>query len=346
MVTFSDIAELAGVSKATVSRVLNNQPRVSAKTRKKVLNAAKELGYVSKGRANALNRRPTRNLGIILTSNPYWHDDSAQGFDSDQVGWEYEVLCGIEEEAGSTGYNVFVARAPTFSRDGEIPRFAESKQVDGIFVLGGLFDDAYIARIRKLGIPIVIVGSYVDFKDVNCIYADNLQGAYEAISHLISLGKQRIAFINGPGITRTSRDKYLGYRMALEEAHYEISDAWVREGLFSPQSGYNAMLDIWSSGLRPDSVFCANVPMAVGVISFLNENGLLVPDDVAVVGYQENRIAMLLTPPLSCVDLHPRETGSEAARRMFGVLTRGDELGLKIAVPTRLIKRESSVGAK
>lgn len=342
MPTLEDVARQAGVSKATVSRVLNNKPRVSEKTRNKVLEVARSLGCITRDGARALNRRLTYNLGAIFTANPYISDEELTGIKSPQLGWDQEALYGVEEAVREAGYNLFVTRARVCDPDGKLPRFVESRQVDGVFIIGGLFHDQYIERLKETGIPVVIIGSYVHSEDVNCIYADNFQGAYVATCHLLSLGHVRVAFINGPATTRTSADKLQGYRAALKQAGLMPDNRLIREGCFTRASGYSAFSQIWSDGIQPDAVFCANAEMAVGAIKFVEEQGLVVPDDIAIVGYQDEQVAAFTKPSLTCVRLYTREMGLEAGRRMLAVLNNGDSLGFKIAVPTKLIVRESS----
>lgn len=341
MATIKDVAKLAGVSKATVSRVLNNAPKVSDETKRKVRWAIEQLGFRPSIAARSLTTKRTMNLGIIL----------ARGLSGGRRGpdrpvgeldyFDYEVISGIESVTRDAGYNLSISTPDTVTPGARMPLFVENHQADGIFVVGGMFSEEFIRRLRIARVPIVIVGSYTDDDDITCVYPDYQRGARKATEHLLALGHRAILFINGPSLTRTSADKLLGYRTALANAGVTFSPDLVREGDFQARTGQAVMEEVLASPMRPTAVFAANDSMAIGAINALAQHGMGVPEDVAVVGFYDYMIASQTRPGLTTVRTFSYEMGRLAAARLLETVLCGGPQGVRITVPVELVIRES-----
>lgn len=338
MPTMEDIAYQAGVSKATVSRVIRGRPEVSKETRKRVLEVAEIIGYISRKDRERLMKKPTMNLGAIFPVIPSTAKDVQQ---DSYRGWDSIVLRGIEETLKAEEYNIFVTHMCLVEAQVALPTFVEHGRVDGVFIIGGVFKDEYIHRLLAVGLPVVVVGSYVHDERVDCVFADNFRGAYVITEHLLKMGRRRIAFINGPSYTRTSSDKLRGYKAALDNYGVAFIPELVHDGDFSSTSGAKGIKHILDNCGEVDGVFGANCQMAIGAMEFLQTLGFGIPKDISVVGYQDEIIASVVQPALTSVALHSYEMGLEAGRRMLSILRYGDHLGVQIGMPTRLIIRES-----
>ena len=346
MATIDDVAREAEVSKTTVSRVLNNNEKVKDDTRARVLAVAKRLGY-STARAVVRPQWETgrSNIGAILTQAP-WDPILARYERPSRVGqsaWDRTVLRGLETALQSEGFNLFVTYMRAYDSQGELPTFVNTNQVAGVVIVGGLYSDEYVRRLRRLGLKVMVIGSYMPDPDVQCIYADNYWGTYMGVSHLLDLGRRSVAFLNGPAQTRTSADKLRGYREAYESRGLPFDPRLVSARDFSSAEAYRGIQALWPR--RPDAVFCAHSTMADGVMRFLGEHRVRVPEDVAIVGYQEENLVTAIEPALTYVSYLSWDMGQEAGHRMVQAVRGTQTIGLKTAFPTKLIVR-ASCGAK
>lgn len=326
--TLGELAEAAGVSKATASMVINGRPGISATTRARVLALADELGYYPNKAAIEVATGVTTTLGMILSPTQPEHE-----FPNYYVA---ELLAGAGEEASLRGYQLRV-RAWQPGTD----RPADNSGLAGVMYLGGSFDPAVLARTR---LPSVLVGTFFPQWPFDAVLADNSRGAYLAVSHLINAGRRRVAFINGPRTTRTSELKMLGYREAIQEHGLASSPSMILAGDFSVESGYEAVRDLLRHNANPpDALFVADDPMAVGAVHALQDEGITIPEQVCVVGYGDSPAGALLRPALSTVRVFQRRMGMLGTRQLIGRLT-GRELGnLRILVGPELVVRESSL---
>jgi len=277
------------------------------------------------------------NLGAIFPVVP----GTDEALQLNSSSWDSIVLRGIEETLSKEQYNIFVTHLCLVEPQAQLPSFVQDRRVDGVFIIGGVFLDEYVHRLLGTGLPVVTVGSYIHSEKVSCVFADNFWGAYKVTEHLIKLGRKRIAFINGPSNTRTSGDKLRGYKAALDSYGIQFIPELVAVGDFSRKSGAKGMEQISQRCKAVDGVFGANCPMAIGAMEFLQNQGYEIPQEISVVGYQDEAIASMVQPALSSVALPSYEMGLEAGRRMLSVLRTGDGLGVHISMPTRLVIRES-----
>jgi len=328
-VTIKDVAERAGVAPSTVSRALNNRGRVSPETRERVLRAARELGYrpAMAGRGLALGR--TENLGFITHHrHPL------------RPGYFYgEVLAGVDREARERGFHVI------FSADvsENLPAMVKEQRVDGLILAGCDIPRDLIVALKARGVPLVLVDNHLD--EVDSIITDNVGGAREAVTHLIRLGHRRIGFICEWFGDLSFAERFEGYKLALREHGLPFDESLTAEGPpRQPKSGYVAMRKLLERTI-PSAVFAANDATAAEAIRAIKERGLKVPEDIALVGFDDGSLAAHTEPPLTTVRVFREKMGSIAVKRLLELIEDPDQPPVQIKLATQLIVR-GSCGAK
>ncbi|HWG85168.1 MAG TPA: LacI family DNA-binding transcriptional regulator, partial [Deinococcales bacterium] len=321
------VADRAGVSVATVSRVLRGDPRISDETRNRVLKHAATLGYVA--RPTTLDPHSELRFGVLL-ANPAMHPTADHFFG--------EVLHGITEEAELLGHTVSYAAFDGSS----MPRLGRSDRLDGLIVGGIPIQPSFLTLVRSLTVPYVFIGRYEGHIHHSAVLTDNLAGAELATRHLISLGREKVAFLGGEESDAVYADRLEGYRRACQAAGRQPGP--VRHGEHTLDGGREAMR-AWLRD-RPgfDAVFVADDLMAVGALRALKAAGLRVPEDVSVVGYSDVHLAAIAEPPLSTVHVARRRLGRAAARLLNDVLSGAVEAPVHVTVPPKLILRASCGG--
>ena len=297
--TLNEIAETVGVTSMTVSRVLNNSGYVSDETRTKVLNAVKELNYRCNGLARNLRRQRTETIGLVLgdISNPY----------------STELARAIRQTAMANNYNLFICISE-HSAEEDIAAFESltSHSVDGIIVATRANDsgDEYLKSIVENNVPVVVIGRDFYHENIDYISADNLDGGFEATQHLIDLGHRRIGFIGATLDSGAKLKRLQGYLNALEKHGIGIDERLVtgrREaksgvpGYSTEEIGYEGMKRLLSLPNRPTAVFARNDFTAIGAMTAIKEAGLRIPNDVAIIGFDDIPLAVHMSPSLSTV---------------------------------------------
>src|SRR5581483_828619 len=315
--TSVDVAKRAGVSRTTVSFVLNNVPDVSISpsTRQRVLEAAKSLNYHPDMAGRKLASGKSNTIGLVIRQNP------------EQVfadAFLLQVVLGVEGAAAERGFHVLLKPVEPDDQHG-YARLIHENYVDGILVSGPREDDAEIIRLHKQGVPIMLMGQLPDtdipFVDINAI-----AGAAAAVYHLIGQGHRRIAMITNAPLTYTSaQQRRDGYHQALKQANLEIHDAYLQEGNYTPASGFAAMTRLLELTPRPTAVFVASDVVAMGAIQAIKRASLRVPDDVAVVGFDDVPLAEYYDPPLTTIRLPAYGLGWAAGDRLVRMIE-GDNL--------------------
>lgn len=333
-VTSSDVARRAGVSRTTVSFVLNNVPgvRISEETRRRVLKAARELGYFPNAAARSLVTQKTRTIGLVLCQTPdqVFHD-----------AFLPEVLHGISEVMRPAGYRVLVEPVEDVSRPNAYIDLVMEQRIDGLILSGPRSDDAELLQLREEGFPVVLLGQLpgTGFPSVD---VDNVEGARIAVEHLISLGHTRIGIItNAPPQYTSSAHRLEGYRQALASHGIPFDENLVCYGNFTESSGYRAMNELLGVSEPPTAVFVASDLVAFGALAAIRDRGLLVPRDIAVVGFDDVRLARYVTPPLTTVRLPAYELGQTAAQILLNWLEKGKAPPRLTLLPTELVIRRS-----
>ena len=330
-VTLLDIAKDLNVSVVTVSKALRNQGKISTATRNRILQRAKEVNYQTNWVARSLVMRRTFTIGLLLP-------DFTHPFFS-------EVAKAVAETIRPHGYHLIVTY---FEEDAALERSeAESlvaRQVDGLIVASAQPADCLemFEGIRKRKVPYVLIDRPIKGARASFVGVDNQAIGRLATEHLIAQGCRHIAHLRGPALG-IAADRLAGYCQALQKHNLTISPDYVVEALYGDQSGYKAMRKLLRVRPRPDGVFCYNDPVAIGAMTAILEEGLKIPQDVAVVGAGNVHYSDLLSVPLSTVDQSTRQIGMRAAELLL------EQIGVKkpirpqkVLIEPRLVARQST----
>lgn len=327
--TISDVAKRAGVSPVTVSRVINNAANVSPATRENVRRAIEDLGYVPSGVAQSLRSKRTRSLALLVPdiTNVFWTT----------------VARGVEDTAQSRGYSVLLCN--TDENTAKQLRYLEvvvSQRVDGVIIAPCDAEAQNLARLRQRQVPTVVIDRCIQGWEVDTVRGDSLAGARALVDHLVRLGHRRIAVISGPPGTSTAQDRVAGYCLALAGAGLPLDPALVKRGEFRATSGERLTRQLLAVVPRPTAIFAANNAIAVGVLETLQQQGLRVPHDVALVSFDDLPDTSRLFPFLTVIVQPAYDIGSHAAQLLLDRLGAGADLPPRhVELPTRLIIRRS-----
>jgi LacI family transcriptional regulator len=330
--TSADVAARAGVSRTTVSFVLNAKADagIPPGTRRRIEEAARELGYHPHGAARALAGGTSQTIGLVLRQ-------SAEQVAADAL--LAETLWGVASEARTGGYRVLVE--PLSPDGGRYSELLLSQRVDGLIVSGPRVDDEELVALVADGFPIILQGSLPDVAAPS-VDIDNRAAARTAVEHLIGLGHRRIGCItNAPLAYTAAADRVAGYREALAGAGIRLDPDLVIEGAFDAASGYVAMTSLLAARNPITAVFVASDIVAFGALRALREGGLRVPTDVSVVGFDDIPLARHFDPPLTTIRLPANALGAAAGRALVDRLA-GRPTSERTLLPTELIVREST----
>ncbi|EKO3925952.1 LacI family DNA-binding transcriptional regulator [Vibrio metschnikovii] len=301
MVTIKHVSELAGVSQATVSRVVNGTTRVSHDKKLKVEKAIKELGYRPNSIAQALVSSRTGSVGIVVP----------------ELGGSFfsGILHSIEGHLRRFGYHAVVtAGSNTEQGQRESVEFLLGRRVDALILHTQQLSDDYLIVLEERGVPIVLINRVIPEMLTSCIDIDNEVGGKLATQYLLQMGHTYIACITGPLDKSDARGRLQGYRRALEEAGLEYRDALVVEAGFTEETGVSAMNKLLKRGVRFTAVFASNDHMAFGAFEVLKREGFSVPEDISLVGFDNVLFTRYLTPGLTTVNFPIEEMSTEAVQ--------------------------------
>ena len=338
MVTLYDVARLAGVSTATVSRVVHGQDRVREATRTRVRQAIEELGYVPDGAAQSLSRRRKDVIGLVCVERPQ------QQYDIENMNLLFydEVLRGVEAWIRDHEWSLLI----TFLQGANDPSFPRiesfSGKADGILIGEGIVPSPFIERLAAR-VPVVIFAGTPDEKAADVVTADNLSGSAAVVTHLIrDHGRRRLFWVHGPADSPDSRERRLGLDHVLgANPHCQLVGFF--QGYYSVQSGEQAGEALLAMGREnlPDAVVSANDQMAIGVLKALARAGVRVPQDVAVVGFDDIFPGSLCDPPLTTVHQPMRMMGERACARLLDRIANPALPPAVELLPTELVLRSS-----
>jgi DNA-binding LacI/PurR family transcriptional regulator len=304
------VAERAGVSHQTVSRVVNGDPTVTEAVRLRVVAAVSELGYRPSAGGRAMARGRTEVVGLVI---PY---DSGFAFGNDHL---IRMMTGAERELAARGYGMLLSTRDTSGDPASAyRRFDRRRLVDGLIVEGG-GGTAALPRLVELGYPVVVIGYTED--GLPMVHADDEGGAYAVAQHLLALGHRRIGVVDGPEASRLAMAaRRRGVRRAFSDARVEPAPELIVRGDFTFESGYRAAQRLLAAAQPPTAIFAFNDAMALGVLRRLREHGLSVPGDVSVAGFDDTSAAVLGETPLTSVALQSVDLGRRAAQILLDLL--------------------------
>jgi LacI family transcriptional regulator len=326
--TIKEVAHHAGVSIATVSRVLNNVGPVDARTRERVRVSARELRYVPNAAGRSLSRRKTEGIGLLLP-------DLFGEFFS-------EVIRGSDQTAQLSHYHLVVSSSHNSKKEIHAAMNMMRGRVDGLVIMSPHIDAVTLKENLPQTLPVVLLNCYVESTDFDSLTIDNFNGAHAMTTHLLSHGHTRIAIIKGTERNRDATERLRGYAEALREHGMSADDCLQAPGDFSESGGYEAAMRLLALPNRPTAIFASNDSMAIGALSALRDAGIQVPEEMALVGFDDVPIARYLTPALTSVGVGIHNLGVRAIETVLhAVGHQNAHQKQQIVLATSLSLRES-----
>ncbi len=333
-VTIKDIAREIGISASAVSKAINGYSDISEETRQRVLEAVRRMGYTPNILARGLIRRQTNTIGLFVLSR------SNKGFSH---SFSSEVIAGIMDCAGVRGHELLLysTNGPTSGKKVSYRGLCHERQVDGAIFMGLRTDDPGIEELKTVDFPVATLDVPIRGGKAICVGGDNVEGAYMATSHLISIGHRRIAYINGHAQAIVSQERLTGYLRALSDNRIPEDSSLVVEGAFTEESGAEAMNRLLGLPNPPTAVFAACDSMAIGAMGVAAMRNLKVPDDLAVVGYDDIPLAAVAEVPLTTIRQDGYAIGYKAAEVVINDIERGSTAARRVLMGVELVVRES-----
>jgi DNA-binding LacI/PurR family transcriptional regulator len=337
--TQRQIAEEAGVSRTTVSLVLNNVPdaHISPETRQRIFEAARRLNYYPDAAARRLVSGKTRTIALVWHRgpDPTYRDAFLPG-----------ILQGVTRAARHYGYYVVFRPIESNEPDDSYVELARGRHTDGLILSGPRSDDTELLYLHRDGFPLVLHGQ-LPGTDVPSVDVDNIRGATMAVHHLLTLGHRRIGIVtNAPLTYISSRQRLEGYRQALEQAGLAYDRDLVRYGNFDEESGYAAAEALMRLDGPPTAIFIASDMVAMGALRALHDNEIRVPEEIAVVGFDDITAARFITPALTTFHLPTFGLGWSAAELLIRVIEQDQPSQIHVRLDTELVVRESCGAAE
>jgi LacI family transcriptional regulator len=329
--TLEDIAKKAGVSRSTVSRVVNNHPNVSEDVRKRVQKLIKDTGYRPNAAARTLASQRSRMIGLIypktvssVFTDPYYP----------------RLTQGIASACNQNNFTLNLFLANTIDEEEKIiSRVLHTGFLDGLLVEAGQIGDQMINKLIESEIPLVVMGRPYNENSVNYVDIDNVNAARKAVMHLICLGYERIGTITGPIDFTVGIDRLEGYKRALKESEIPIDDSLIVHGRFSEEEGYLAMQQLLPE--KPRAVFAASDLIAIGAMDAVKDAGLRIPEDIAFVGFDDHPQLKHTGPALTTIRQPVRRMGIRLVETLLDVIENGMPMARSIIMETQLIVRDS-----
>ena len=326
-ITIKDIARIANVSHTTVSRALNNSPFINEETKIKIMDIAKQINYVPNFNAKSLVLNRSYNIGLFFSTlsevtSPRFFYDTVKGINS-VIKENYNLVIG-----GIDNYKSFIS--------------INSRRFDGIILMSqSSSDNSFIYDIMDKKIPLVVLNRDIDESDIVNILPGDKKGAYKAVTYLIQNGHREIAIIEGKKDFKATIERKEGFLNALIDNKLQIKSEYVVGGDYTFESGYCAMKKLLSNEKIPTAVFCSNDEMAVGAMKAIAEAKLKVPDNISIIGFDDNQLGAFMTPALTTVRRPTIEVGKKGAEKLFAIIENNSIQREKIFIKTELIERES-----
>jgi LacI family transcriptional regulator len=333
-VTIYDVAREAGVSMATVSRVVNNNPNVKPQTRKKVFEAIERLGYRPNAVARGLASKKTTTVGVVIP------DIANANF--------AEVARGIEDIANMYHYNIILCNAD-MRKDKEIRVINTllEKQVDGLLFMGGTVTDEHIQAFNTSNVPIVLCATTDEKGTMPSVDIDHEGAAFDAVTKLIDEGHRKIAMISGTLQDPTNGyARFQGYKKALDKAGITYREDYVRVGNYKYESGIEATQYFLGLSERPTAIFGATDEMAIGAIHCLQDSGIAVPGEISVISVDNSRMASMVRPQLTSVAQPMYDIGAVSMRLLTKLMKKESVENARVTLPHELVTRQSVGGLK
>jgi LacI family transcriptional regulator len=333
-VTSQDVANLAGVSRTTVSLVLNDVEgiKISPATRQKVREAAKKLGYIPNATAQALATRRAKAIGMVMTRSP--HHIASDSFLP-------QILSGLMDVVKQHKLRLLFESVKAEHQDKEYLELARAKHIDGMILMTPRIDDSGFKKLEDVNVPAVLIGN-LKGTNLYSVDVDNRQAAKQATQYLLELGHTKIACIaNASPADSAAPFRVLGYKEALSSASITPDDALIRHADFDPKSGFASMQSLLKSGKDFTAVFVSSDNVAMGVKAALREADLSIPDDISIVGFDDIPWAEYSDPPLTTIRTPAQKMAYEACLLLLDLMKGQEPEKRHLVLNTELVVRKS-----
>ena len=329
MATIYEVSDLAGVSLATVSRVMNKNTRVSEKTTKKVLDAMAQLGYKPNSIAQSLASNRTNSVGILVSElhGPFFA----------------QMMAGIESELRAAGKHVIITTGHSEDdKEKDGIEFLISRKCDALILHVEAVSDEYLIKLSQGKTPVYLINRYVKPLKDNCISLDNELGGYLASKSILEQGHKKIAYIAGPQFKADARNRLKGHKKALTEHNIEFNNELYYEGDFNEVGGTQALKQLINKNIPFTALVCANDEMASGAMKYAREHGYNLPNDLSVIGFDNVIFANYLYPTLTTIDNPVENMGQMAAKMVLKDIYQYKNLEINRVFEPTLINRDST----
>lgn len=327
-----DIAREAGISTTTVSRALNNKDAINPLTRKRILKLAREMGYTPNAMARGLKTSRSATIGVVITdiSDPFFAP----------------IIKGIEKAARQEGYHLILSNTDeNYQMEEEVLETLIERRVDGLLITPVQTSSQDIVELKKKRLPFVLLCRHFDFEllvETDCVCTDDVEGAFLATTHLIEKGHRKILFINGPTYVSSAKERLAGYKRALLETGLKLDEFLIREGGIKMEDGYRIMKEELEKQRQFTAVFAYSDFVAVGVMKASKEANLRIPQDIALIGYDDINMAAFLEVPLTTMRIPKYKLGMEGFKLLTKRMTAEVDSPQRVTLPTELVVRKST----
>lgn len=331
-VTIKDVAKIANVSPSTVSRVIAGSKRISDETHHRVKKAMRELGYYPNANARSLVKNTTDTIGLVLArsivsalGNPFFP----------------EVIRGITSITQDLGYRLLLSSSKNFlEEEEEALSMLKERRVDGLLLLASRVQDSLVKKLHQGNYSFVVVGR-VPGIEINWVNNDNVRAAEKAISYLTELGHQKIGLLLGPLELIVSQDRLLGYKQGLQKAGIPFDPTMVQEVDFTEAGGFTGMNRLLKTHPEMTAVFAIDDLVAAGVMQAAKEQGLEIPGDISLIGFNDSPLASYMKPELTTIGIPIYEMGVQATKILINQLQNPEEKTQQVVLDSKLIVRQS-----
>lgn len=329
--TIHDIARELKISASTVSRALNDNPRISMKTKEKIKAVANELGYRPNTLASNLRNKKSNTIGIVVPLiNRHFFSS---------------VISGVEDVAFKAGYNVVISQSNDLAaKEISIVQSMFANRVDGLIISIAMQTDTFdhLKLFSKKHIPLVFFDRTVPEIDTDKIVVDDFNGAFKVTQHLIDQGYKRIAHLGGPQNLMTYKLRKKGYLEALAKNNIAVDESLILTSTLTSSDGVPAIKQLMSLPRPPDAIFCGNDTTALSTMIYLRDNGIRIPEDFGIVGFSNEPFSKVVSPSISTIAQPGFEMGQKAADLIIKKIENREKTYHNIVLPMEMIVRESS----
>lgn len=331
-INISVIAKRANVSNMTVSRVLNNNGQVAAKTKENILKIMKELNYQPNLIARSLSSNKTMTIGVVIPKTEKLFLDN----------YIAQILSGITDIALENNYRIMLIPIKTIEgADGCYLNYVRSRLFDGLILIKTKTDDKYLTKLADSGFPFVAVNFRKKSDKINYVDSENIVGAENAVDYLISKGHKKIGFVMGTINETNAKDRLRGYKKSLKKNKINFNENYVIYGDFEKETAFSESMKLLKIKNRPTAIFCSDDYMAIGVIKQIKEQGLSVPKDIAVIGFDDIELCEYTRPSLTTVAQPLYEIGKSSAEVLLRIITKEEKPPVRKNLKTKIIIRGS-----